>query len=272
MSQGFNDKIITKYFLLYLTTTMSHRSCVFKAVLMCAAMLSAECAIAGQAAVLDDDWRFQITPYVWMAGLDGSVRPFQGAPTANVSKSFSDILQDLDVAFFLTGTARKDRWVLLGDVSHATTSDSASLPLGLSARAEVRQTSMTLLGGYNWQLGQQSSLDLMGGARLWIINAKVSVANLASARSRTTFVDPVVALRWRYDFAPRWSSLAYVDVGGFAVGSDFTWQALGSVNYQVRDNFYLSLGYRHLHVDYRSGGTRLDFGQGGPLIGATFQF
>lgn len=251
---------------------MSHRSCVLKSLVCCAAMLGVDAAVAGEEAISADAWRFQVTPYVWMAGLDGSVRPFRGAPTANVSKSFSDILQDLDVAFFLAGTARKGNLVLHADLSHASTSNSASLPLGLSARAEVRQTSMTLTGGYNWQLGQQSSLDLLGGARLWNINAKVNIANLASARSRTTFVDPVVAVRWRYDFAPRWSSLAYVDAGGFGVGSDFTWQLLGTINYQVRDNFYLSLGYRHLHVDYRSGGTRLDFGQGGPLIGATFQF
>ncbi|HEX7989967.1 MAG TPA: hypothetical protein VF513_07380, partial [Stenotrophomonas sp.] len=32
----------------------------------------------------DDSWRFQATPYVWMSGMEGQVRPFRGAPMADV--------------------------------------------------------------------------------------------------------------------------------------------------------------------------------------------
>lgn len=220
----------------------------------------------------DDAWRLQFTPYVWLTGLDGHVKPSREAHTVHVDKSFSDLLNNLDAAFFLSGTARKGRWVLHGDASHAATSDSATLPLGLSARARVRQTSMTLAGGYNWRPARQSSVDLLGGVRLWDIHASVRVSSLGSVQSSTSFVDPLIALRWRYDFAPQWSSLVYVDAGGFGVGSDSTWQMLGAINYQWRDNIHLSLGYRHLRVSYRSDGKRLAFGQGGPLVGATFQF
>lgn len=217
-------------------------------------------------------WRFQVTPYVWMAGLEGSVRPVQRSPTLNVDKSFSDILDSLDAAVFLTGTARYGRYVVHGDFSYVATSDSASLPLNLSARAKVRQTSMTLVGGYNWALGASSSLDVMAGMRAWKINAKAQVPGIVSARSDTSFVDPIVAARWRYDVNSRWSTLLYADVGGFGAGSKSTWQLLGTVNYQVADNTFVSLGYRQLSVDYDSKGKRLDFKQGGPLAGLTFTF
>lgn len=225
-----------------------------------------------QTPVESDAWRFQLTPYVWMTGLDGQVRPFKGAPTANVNKSFSDVLDNLDAAAFINGTARKGRYVLQGDFSYAATSDKAALPLGLSAQAKIRQTSMTLTGGRNWALSPQSSLDLMAGLRLWQIKAEVNVPGLASAQSNTSFVDPIVAARWRYDIAPRWSTLLYADMGGLSVGSKFTWQIHGSVNYQVKDNIHLSLGYRQLSVDYRDGGKQLDFSQSGPIVGATFRF
>ncbi|MEG0939749.1 MAG: hypothetical protein RSE32_15280 [Comamonas sp.] len=225
-----------------------------------------------QTPVETDAWRFQLTPYVWMTGLDGQVRPFKGAPTANVNKSFSDVLDNLDAAAFINGTARKAHYVLQGDFSYAATSDKAALPLGLSAQAKIRQTSMTLTGGRNWALSPQSSLDLMAGLRLWQIKAEVNVPGLASAQSNTSFVDPIVAARWRYDIAPRWSTLLYADMGGLSVGSKFTWQIHGSVNYQVKDNIHLSLGYRQLSVDYRDGGKRLDFSQSGPIVGATFRF
>jgi hypothetical protein len=218
-----------------------------------------------------EDWRFQITPYVWMSGLDGQVQPFRGAPTAHVEKSFADVLSNLNAAAFVTGSARKGRLVLHGDLSHASTSDSAALPMGLFADARVRQTSMTLAAGRNWQEGR-SSFDLLGGVRLWEIQARVNVAGLASARSNSSFTDPILAARWRYELAPQWSSLVYVDAGGFGVGSDSTWQWLGTLNYQWRENVYWSLGYRYLRVNYRSDGKRLDFSQGGPLLGITFRF
>ena len=56
------------------------------------------------------------------------------------------------------------------------------------------------------------------------------------------------------------------------VGAEFTWQLLAVVNYQLRDNIYVSAGYRQLSVDYRSNGRSLDFGMGGPVLGATFRF
>lgn len=130
-----------------------------------------------------DAWRFQLTPYVWMTGLDGSVRPFRGAPTVNVNKSFTDILEDLDAAAFVNGTARKGQYVLQGDFSYAATSDKAALPLGLSANAKIRQTSLTMTGGHNWMLSPQSSVDLMAGLRLWQIKAEVSVPGVGSAQS-----------------------------------------------------------------------------------------
>lgn len=217
-------------------------------------------------------WRFQLTPYVWMTGLDGSVRPFRGTPTVNVNKSFSHVLENLDAAAFLNGTARNGRYVLQGDFSYAATSDSAALPLGLRAHAKIRQTSLTMTGGHNWAFSPQSSFDLMAGLRLWQIKAEVNVPGLASAKSSTSFVDPVVAARWRYDIAPRWSTLLYADLGGLGVGSDFTWQLHGSVNYQVKENVFVSVGYRHLSVDYRDGGKRLDVSLSGPIVGATFRF
>lgn len=217
-------------------------------------------------------WRFQVTPYLWMAGLEGNVRPVQRSPTLNVDKSFSEIMDSLDAAVFVTGAARYGRYVIHGDFSHVTTSDGAPLPLGLSAKVRVRQTSMTLAGGYNWMPSESSNIDLMAGMRGWKIGVKGRIPGRVSVRSDTSFVDPIVAVRWRYDISPRWSTLLYADVGGFGVGSKSTWQLWGTVNYQVSDNMHLSLGYRDLSVDYEDKGKVLDFRQSGPLLGLTYMF
>lgn len=220
-----------------------------------------------------EEWRFQLTPYVWMTGLGGDIQPFQAAPTAHIHRSFSDLLKELDAALFLSGTARKGAYVLQTDLSHAATSDTAQLPLGLTANTKIRQTSWTLTGGYNWQSSPNSSIDVMAGGRMWRIHASVYSPGLGlAAASSTTFTDPIVALRWRYELAPRWSTLLYADAGGFGIGSKSTWQAMGAINYQIKDDLHLSFGYRQLNVDYRKQDKRLDFRLGGPLVGATWRF
>jgi hypothetical protein len=62
---------------------------------------------------------------------DGAGRqrpPVQGRAHGDVNKSFSDILEDLDAAAFVNGTARKGNMCCKGDFSYAATSDKAALP------------------------------------------------------------------------------------------------------------------------------------------------
>ena len=217
-------------------------------------------------------WRFQVTPYVWMTGLKGDLQLSPGLPNIHVSQPFSDVLSDLNAAAFLNGTARRDRYVLQADASYASVSSTTSLPLGLQARAKVRQSSLTLTGGYQWQPSPQDSLDAMLGVRGWHLRSSLQVAPLLSVHLSKSFVDPIVALRWRHQWNDRWSSLLYADAGGFGVGSESTWQVLATVNYQLRDSVYLSAGYRQLNVDYRNGSQSLNVRLGGPVLGATFRF
>ncbi|WP_313495500.1 hypothetical protein [Stenotrophomonas sp.] len=220
----------------------------------------------------DDSWRFQATPYVWMSGMEGQVRPFRNAPMADVHKSFSELMDNLDAAAFITGTARRGNFVLQADFTHASTSDSTPLPIGVAAHVKVKQTSATVTAGYAWSANERTGIDLLAGVRYWDIEAAVNVPGLVSARSDSSFVDPIAGVRWRQTLSPRWSSIAYGDVGGFGVGSDSTWQLLALANYQAKDNLFVSMGYRHQSLDYRDKGKRLDVSLSGPMLGVTYQF
>lgn len=226
------------------------------------------------AAAQDGAWQGQATAYVWGAGLGGDVTPFTGAPTVEVDKSLSDVLDDLDGAFFLSGYARRDRFVLMGDLSIASASEEGMVPPGIPARARIRQSSLTLLGGYRAVDLSEMHMDVLAGARLWQIEGTADVFGGAITRSGDkSFADPVVAVRVNYTLSPRWSALFYADYGGFDVGgSHDTSQIVATANYQVTDQLYLSGGYRQLNVDYRDGGTRIDMTMAGPIIGATLRF
>lgn len=220
-----------------------------------------------------EEWRGQVTPYVWASGLGGDVTPFSGAPTLRFDKSFSDVLEDLDAAFFLSAYARRDRFVVLGDLSYSASSRSGLIPPGLPASGELRQRSLTLAAGWRAIDAGGLALDVLGGMRAWRIEAEVSVAGGAISRSGSReFIDPIVALRANYTLAPRWSAIAYIDHGVTGMGSDSTTQVVATVNYQMTDRAYVSAGYRRLDVDYRSGGTRMDATMAGPLLGLTWRF
>lgn len=229
-------------------------------------------------------WHGQVTPYVWAAGLGGEIRPFMGAATIAVDKSFGELLSDLDAAFFVSGLLRKDRFVLVADLSTSASSRDGLLPsppapAPLPATGRLRQTSLTLAGGYRVAASEAVTADLLAGVRIWDIRASADVPAVGAigfpgtdASASRGFVDPIVAARINAGIAPRLSALLYTDIGGFGAGSSHTLQLMGTLNWQAARQVTVSAGYRHLEVDYRKRGSLVDMAMSGPLLGVTFGF
>ena len=70
--------------------------------------------------------------------------------------------------------------------------------------------------------------------------------------------DPYVGLRARYNFNARFYVTAKGDVGGFGVGSKFTWQAEAALGCNLTPNIFAEAGYRALGVDYEGDGLTYD--------------
>ena len=230
--------------------------------------------VAAHAQAQDDTrWTGQVTPYLWGSGLGGTLTPFSGAPTIRIDKSFGEVLEDSDGAFFLSAYARRGRLVLLGDYSYAASSKDGLIPPGLPAEGRLRQSSLTLAAGWRVFESERLRLDLLGGLRQWNINTAVQVPLAGIARSPDLdFTDPLVAMRANVMLAPRWTLIAYADAGGFGVSSEQTWQWLATVNYLHGERWAFSAGLRQLSVDHRDGGTRLDATLAGPLLGVSWRF
>ena len=56
------------------------------------------------------------------------------------------------------------------------------------------------------------------------------------------------------------------DVGGIVTGSDVTWQAVGTVDYQVSRKMTVGGGWRYFKVNYDHGDFLYDVAQSGPAI------
>lgn len=82
---------------------------------------------------------------------------------------------------------------------------------------------------------------------------------LKAEKSRVDdWFDPYIGLRGRYNFTDRFYFFAKGDIGGFGVGSDFTWQAEGAFGYELTESIYAELGYRALSVNYEGDGLTYD--------------
>lgn len=240
--------------------------------------LAATAMIAGALAVTStdakaQDWSGQVTLYGWGASVTGDFTPLTGAPTLSFDKSLSEVLEDLDAAFFATALVRRGDLVLFGDFTYTTSSRAGLVPPGVPASGELTIRSLTLAAGRRFDTGGGSHVDVLGGLRAWNLDGLVSVPlagiNVAPGAD---FVDPIIALRGSAPISDRWSLLGHIDVGGFGAGSDFTWQAAVTANYQATDNLYLSVGWRHLYLDYSDGGTVFEGAMTGPVVGATWRF
>ncbi|MGB5613095.1 MAG: hypothetical protein WBM67_10610, partial [Sedimenticolaceae bacterium] len=71
---------------------------------------------AGESA--DESWQFDGAVYLWGAGIGGT-----SAAGDDIDISFSDLIDNLDMAFMGSLEARKDKWTLLADVIYLDVSD-----------------------------------------------------------------------------------------------------------------------------------------------------
>jgi len=264
-------------------------------------------------------WSVTVTPYAWTMLMNGSVTVKGRTADINVDYGElwnlvkqSEIPKDL-AAFMASFEARYDRFsifsdivylkaTLNGDMVRGRGNNFVNATLNASANfqdqmviAEMAATYQVAHWGSNATADSGTAIDVLGGTRYWWMQGKLSatataVLNVgdltlsggrAIAKSPSVdWVDPLVGVRLRHQFAPGVNLTVSGDVGGFDVGSRLSWQALAALNY----DFYKSksvvwsgmAGYRALYVDYSKGsGPTLfeyDMTLHGPILGVTARF
>ncbi|MGX1306595.1 opacity protein-like surface antigen [Amorphus suaedae] len=221
-------------------------------------------------------WKLSIAPYFWAAGMSGTVASF-GAPGVDVDMNFSDILSDLDFSVMLAGEARYGRFSLTTDLLYLKLSTKETTPRGILASnvsLGSSTTEFTALAGYSVLDLPNARLDVVGGARVWSVENKLSfnggLLNGRTFKDSETWVDAMGGLKGRVDLSDK------VYLTGMALGgggsSDFAWDLLGGLGYEITDRISAIAGYRAIGVDYQNGPFDFDVTIQGPIIGASITF
>ncbi len=260
-----------------------------------------------EALPMPPSWSFRITPYGWLMALDGA-QTVRGR-SVKVDASFIDIVEKSDTLVGLMGNfeARNGPFALYGDlvwssigferndVRTRTPAPGVTTTVGRALSLDIQMAIAEIGAAYEVARFGALAFDVLGGARYWFQKADLSfevdrtigigdlevVGGRAFARSRSVdWLDPVIGARVRYMVAPGHEFWLRGDIGGFGVGSDFSWQAIGAYGFEFGTyqgiTFSGVIGYRALYVDYVQGEGRqryeFDMLQHGPMLGLSARF
>ena len=114
--------------------------------------------------------------------------------------------------------------------------------------------SRTLAPCVTGTLGTSLNLDIT------MAIVEVGAAYEVARSGSVDWLDPIIGARIRYAVAPGHELFLRGDIGGFGLGSDFSWQAIGSYSFDFGTyngvTFSGMVGYRALSVDNSQGDGR----------------
>ena len=244
---------------------------------MCALALAAAPAVAQTPPPAADGWTFIASPYVWFSGLSGEVTLPRGSES--LSADFGDIFESMKFAFMGIFEARRQNFSLVFDLMYLNLQQGVPVPGGgafSGGSSRVETTEASVIGLFTLLEQPAGRLELGGGLRAWWLNSEIrldpGLLPGRSADATTNWVDPVIAARASVRLNDSLSLTGYGDIGGFGVGSEFTWQALATLDWRISERFSASVGYRWVQIDYEASRANIDLDMSGPIIGASFRF
>lgn len=223
-------------------------------------------------------WHYIADVYMLFPSMVGNTQ-IGNLPSVEVDASTGDIFSNLKFGAMLYFEARNDNWAISSDFVYMKLGqDLKSNALINSGDIVVKQTIWELAGL------RRVMPWLEVGAGLRLVSLKMDLNFLTnimatpprSASISETWVDPILIVRSQNIVDEKWLFNFRGDLGGFGLGSDFTWQIQADVGYTFSDLFYSTIGYRYIGIDYNTGNGAstfvYDVDTSGPVIRLGFKF
>lgn len=243
------------------------------ALLLCVSMSTAR---AETPTTNPDEWEFQIVPYLWGAGIDGTIQ-IGRLPAGGVEASFADILSNLHMAAMGAFEARKGNWGLFVDAVYVDLHDSLPTPdQTVYGFADVQLSEQLYTGLINYRLpgSDKVTVDMGWGARYYRIDTDLEltsgIAQGLTAGGKVDWWDWVAAVHVAGHPSKRWTVMGFADIGGG--GSDLAWEAAAGAAFACTKVVSVDFGYRYLSIDYTHDKFQLDTAMAGPYFGVGFHF
>ena len=255
-------------------------------VLVFTALTSAKLAYADKSVsplpAVSDAWRFEVTPYLWGTGIQGTVNLNNGS-AKSAEMSTGNVLGNLKSGGMIAAEAHKGNWGIMGDFISATLQNSGSVPIKGGAvtvadKITLQQTILTGAFTYTLANTKDAYVDGLLGVRAIDITATLSgnlmgMPGTESISKKTSTVDPIIGAKGRYRIAySSWYVPFYGDIGSGGGATNVTWQAMAGIGKTFNKVVDASLTYRALYYDMKEGGVLQKTTMLGPQVAITFKF
>jgi len=234
-------------------------------------MVSASLWSGAVTAQESDNWKFRLTPYLWMLGLDGTTAAL--GSDVDVDASVSDIADVLNIALFANMELSKGKFFVVFDPMWAQLeTDFVGPGLGVvGGKIDIDMFIVDLNVGYN----VSENFGFYAGGRLYDQDIKVTPNLLPPVSLGEDWTDFIVGFRVGTDMSDKWSFMGKID-GAVAGDSESALYVQAVLLRHFGTNKHLDLGWRYYDVDYETGAgpTRFkwDVAHSGPVIGFSWEF
>jgi hypothetical protein len=218
----------------------------------------------------DQGWHVDAAPYLWFAGIAGTVGA--AGRQASVHVSAGDVLSNLNIGIMGAVEARYNRIVVPIDFMWVKLSDDKATPLGLvatSVNVKLNEDIFTPKIGYRVVSTPRFKADALIGIRYWHLGTtlKLQPAVLGNSfYSSADWVDAVEGAKFQAMLTPKTILTIAGDAGGG--GSRLDYQVVGLIGYKLK-RATLQGGWRYLVIHKQpTGGSFAELAQTGVIVGA----
>lgn len=236
--------------------------------------------VSAQSVDTDKWWHFQTDIYLIFPYMKGDIG-IGNEIIAPVDANPGDIFSKLKFGGMLYLEAYSSKWAITSDLIYMNL--NVDIPEG-----EIWNSGSIGAKQLVWEPAAfyrlLPFLELGAGGRLNNIQSGIDgrrnafpagMYEVSESMSKTWF-DPILITRLTTDVKNKLNFQFRGDLGGFGVGSDFTWQLQAYAGYRFSKLFRLTAGYRYMSMDYDKGTDKdrfiYDVATSGPEISFDFHF
>lgn len=208
--------------------------------------------VSAQESTAQKKWHYLTEIYLMFPNMKGETT-VANLPPVEVDADAGDILGQLELGAMLYGEATNDNWAISSDILY--------MKLGQEVTAGTVVTGGDItMKQFAWELAGLKHikpwLEVGLGGRLVSLYTGLdleTINNPQSGSATKTWFDPIIIVRSNNVIHNKWLMQLRGDVGGFGIGSDFTWQVQANVGYRFSKLFQATVGYRYIGIDYDKG-------------------
>ena len=197
-------------------------------------------------------WHYLGEIYLMFPTMSGEVG-VANVPRVEIDADAGTIFSHIKMGAMFYFEATKDDWAISSDLIYMKLGQDV-VPNDSVTRGEItmKQTAWEVAGLKRITPWLEGGL----GGRLVSLNTGLDLDTPNEPRSgdaSKTWFDPIIILRSQGAIHDKWLLQFRGDIGGFGIGSDFSWQIQANAGYRFSELFQTTIGYRYISIDYDKG-------------------